>query len=161
MLVTSILSFSCNVSTHSKTEIIISATFFLSCANAVKLVQSKIYLYGKKLKVFVETEFFGGTLNLYIQNQYLLSPTAQSVALQIREQEVTGSIPSTANILSDDDSHCHRIHSCLTAVSCFDNGYVGKQPVAWNEYYVEYWLTLCQTTNFRLLQTERVCRRQF
>ena len=30
-----------------------------------------------------------------------------------------------------DDSHCDRIHSSLTAVRCFDNGYVGKQPVAW------------------------------
>ena len=24
------------------------------------------------------------------------------------------------------------------AVHCFDNGYVGKQPVAWKEYCVEY-----------------------
>ena len=39
-----------------------------------------------------------------------------------------------------DDSHCDRIHSCLTAVRCFDNNYLGKQPVAWIEYCVEYWL---------------------
>ena len=26
------------------------------------------------------------------------------------------------------------------AVRCFDNGYVGKQPVAWKEYCVECWL---------------------
>ena len=25
-----------------------------------------------------------------------------------------------------DDSHCDRIHSSLTAVHCFDDGYVGK-----------------------------------
>ena len=31
-----------------------------------------------------------------------------------------------------------------TAVCCFDNGYVGKQPVAWKEYCVEYWLTELQ-----------------
>ena len=37
-------------------------------------------------------------------------------------------------------SHCDRIHSSLTTVRCFDNGYVGKQPVAWKEYPVEYWL---------------------
>ena len=37
-----------------------------------------------------------------------------------------------------DDSHCDRIHSSLTTVRCFDNGYVGKQPVAWKEYCVEY-----------------------
>ena len=27
---------------------------------------------------------------------------------------------------------------------CFDNGYVGKQPVAWREYCAEYWLTAIQ-----------------
>ena len=31
-------------------------------------------------------------------------------------------------------------NSCLTAVQCFDSGYVGKQPVAWKEYFAEYWL---------------------
>ena len=39
-----------------------------------------------------------------------------------------------------DDRHCDRIHSFLTAIGCFDNGYVGKQPVAWKEYCVKYWL---------------------
>ena len=39
-----------------------------------------------------------------------------------------------------DDSHCDRIHSSLTAVRYFDNGYVGKQPVPWKEYCVDYWL---------------------
>ena len=33
-----------------------------------------------------------------------------------------------------DDSHCYRVHSSLTAVHCFYNGYVGKQPVAWIKY---------------------------
>ena len=28
----------------------------------------------------------------------------------------------------------------LTTVRFFDNGYVGKQPVAWAEYCAEYWL---------------------
>ena len=36
--------------------------------------------------------------------------------------------------------HCDRIHSSLTAVRCFDNGYVGKQPVAWKENCPECWL---------------------
>ena len=35
-----------------------------------------------------------------------------------------------------DGSHCNRIHSFPTAVHCFDSGYVGKQPVAWEEYCV-------------------------
>ena len=39
-----------------------------------------------------------------------------------------------------DDCHCDRIHSSLTAVLYFDNGYVGKQSVAWKEYCVEHWL---------------------
>ena len=43
-----------------------------------------------------------------------------------------------------DDSHCVRIHSFLTAVQCFDSGYVGKQPVAWKEYCAEYWLKQLQ-----------------
>ena len=38
------------------------------------------------------------------------------------------------------DSHCDRIHSSLTAVCCFNKGYLGKQPVAWKEYSAEYWL---------------------
>ena len=40
----------------------------------------------------------------------------------------------------NDDSHCDRIHSSLTAVHRFDNGYVEKQPVAWREYCAAYWL---------------------
>ena len=39
-----------------------------------------------------------------------------------------------------DDCHCDRIHHSLTNVRCFDNGYVGKQPVAWKEYCAEHWL---------------------
>ena len=38
------------------------------------------------------------------------------------------------------NSHCDRIHSSLTAVHCFQNGYEGKQPLAWKEYCAEYWL---------------------
>ena len=29
-----------------------------------------------------------------------------------------------------DDSQCERIHSFLTAAHCFNDGYVGKLPVA-------------------------------
>ena len=32
-----------------------------------------------------------------------------------------------------DDNHCDRIHSTLTAVHIFNNGYVQKQPVAWQK----------------------------
>ena len=36
------------------------------------------------------------------------------------------------------DSHCDMIHS--SRCHCFDDGYVGKQPIAWKEYCAEYWL---------------------
>ena len=40
-----------------------------------------------------------------------------------------------------DDSHCDRIHSSLTAIRWFDNGYVGKQPVALGKMTCAgYWL---------------------
>ena len=29
--------------------------------------------------------------------------------------------------------------SSLTAVQCFDDGYMGKQQVAWEEYCADYW----------------------
>ena len=58
-----------------------------------------------------------------------------------------------------DDSHCNRIHSSLTAICCFDNGSVRKQPVALKEYLADYCvteitlktlLTLCQMINLTL-----------
>ena len=39
-----------------------------------------------------------------------------------------------------DGSHYNRINFSLTAVRCFDNGYMRKQPVAWKEYCAEHWL---------------------
>ena len=41
--------------------------------------------------------------------------------------------------VGDTDSHYNRIDSTLTAVHCYHNGYVGKQPVPWKEYCGEYW----------------------
>ena len=32
------------------------------------------------------------------------------------------------------------ISPLITAVFCFDIGYVGKKPVAWKEYCADYWL---------------------
>ena len=48
-------------------------------------------------------------------------------------------ILSSGNGLRTDDSQCDRIHSSLTPVHCFKDGYVGKQPVAKKEYCGEYW----------------------
>ena len=53
---------------------------------------------------------------------------------------VSGSIPGSIFFPGIDDSHCDRIHSSLTAVRCFDKGYLGKQPVAWKEYSADYLL---------------------
>ena len=35
------------------------------------------------------------------------------------------------------DSHCNRINSSLTTVHSFEDCYMGKQPVAWKEYYAK------------------------
>ena len=48
-----------------------------------------------------------------------------------------------------DDSHCNRIQSSLCSVHCLDNGYVGKQPVAWKEYCAEFWLKELQKSMVR------------
>ena len=42
--------------------------------------------------------------------------------------------------------HCDRIHSSLTAVHCVHNDHVGKQRVAWKEYYAECWLKKIQVS---------------
>ena len=67
------------------------------------------------------------------------SPIAQSVALRLGGRWLDH--PARPIFFPRIDvSHCDRIYSSLTAIRCFDNDYVGKQPVAWKEYCVEYWL---------------------
>ena len=34
---------------------------------------------------------------------------------------------------------CDRIHCSLLAVHCFNDGYMGRQLVAWKQYCAEYW----------------------
>ena len=52
-----------------------------------------------------------------------------------------------------DGGHCDRIHYSLTAVRCFDDGYVGKQPRTRKEYCAEYWLPLSSIyTHFNTLK---------
>ena len=66
---------------------------------------------------------------------------AHFIALRTWEQEVA--VRSLARPIFFpwiDNSHCDRIHYSLTPVCCFNDGYVGKQPVAWKEYCVECWL---------------------
>ena len=52
-----------------------------------------------------------------------------------------------------DDSHSVRIHSSLTAVHYFNNGYVGKQPVARKKYCAEHWLKELQESMDRCTGT--------
>ena len=46
---------------------------------------------------------------------------------------------------------CNDLIDCiltfLTAVYCLDNDYVGKQPVAWKEYFEQYWKALQESMN--------------
>ena len=46
------------------------------------------------------------------------------------EQQIPG--------LKINDSHCDRIHSFLNGILCLDDVYMGKQPVAWEEYYAKH-----------------------
>ena len=84
--------------------------------------------------------------------QFLISPSpiAKSVLLRTLEQGVAGLITGMANIIQrTEDSHRDKIHSSLTAVHCFNNSYVGKQPVAWKEYCAESrkaWIGVLATT---------------
>ena len=43
------------------------------------------------------------------------------------------------------------IHSSLTTARCFDNGYVGKEPVARREYCAEYRLKEIQESKDRCI----------
>ena len=88
-------------------------------------------------------------------------PKAQSVVLQTWEHEVRS--PARPIFFPRiDDSHCDRIHSSLTTVRCFDNGYLGKLPVAWKEYCAEYWLKEVpyRVENF-VRKGEIACYKQF
>ena len=79
-----------------------------------------------------------------IKNRFSLNvqavPHSTVGSVRTWEQGFAGSIPGRGPIFfpTIDYSHCDRIHSSLTAVLCFDNGYVGKHPMAWKEYCAEY-----------------------
>ena len=83
------------------------------------------------------------------------SPIPHSVVLRTCELEVYGSIPARPIFFPRiDDSHCNEIHSSLTVVRCFDNGYVRNQQVVWKEYCAEYWLKELQESTCRHAITE-------
>ena len=75
-----------------------------------------------------------------ISRAHSSSPIVQSAAYRTWDKEVAGWIPGLGQYSSPriDDRHRERIHSSLTAVRCFDNGYMGRHPMAWKEYCAEY-----------------------
>ena len=42
---------------------------------------------------------------------------------------------SSANLFS----HCNRIRCCLTTDRCFDNGFLRKELMSWEEYFAKNW----------------------
>ena len=77
-------------------------------------------------------------LNILLQTSPV--PLDLSVAYMTTGHGVACSIPRLAKIFPGiDDIHFARIHSFLTASHCFDDGYVGKDPMAWEEYCAEKW----------------------
>ena len=71
---------------------------------------------------------------MYIISVFLI---AEPYSLVGSVQDLRSLVRSPARpifFLRIDDGHCDRIHFSPTTLHCFDNGYVGKQPVAWKEY---------------------------
>ena len=86
-----------------------------------------------------------------------LEPIAQFVVYRLENRRLL--VRSTACPIfytRIDDSHCKTIHSSLTTVHCFNDSYVGKQPVAWKEYCAEFLLTLSQTIPGFYMSAEQV-----
>ena len=72
----------------------------------------------------------------------LVNPEAEAPIAQLlfrtSDQEVNGSTPNLGNFfLGIEASHYDSVHSSLIADHCFSDG---KQPVAWKENFVKYWL---------------------
>ena len=97
---------------------------------------SVFYPFGELPAIFIKFRIVVCKLFLF-----RLSPIVPSVALRTEDRRSLVRSPARPILFPRiDDSHCDRIHSSLTTVSCFDNDYVRKQPVASKEYSVEHWL---------------------
>ena len=98
-------------------------------------VSTRVSLRSPRRLTRVDTFCF---LSIFVIIQSVTSHRAQSVAYRTLELEAAGSIRGHGQYFFQrlDD----RIHSSLTAVHCFDDGYVGKQLVAWKAYCAECWL---------------------
>ena len=127
MLVTSIFSFSTTFSTHFKTNF----SFWV-----------RLILLSSMLSVWTSVKSCGLVTNLETTRddknkdislrrflwRYILS-NSWSPGLENRRSLVRS--PAQPIFFPKiDDSYCDRIHSSLTTVHCFEDGYVRKQPVA-------------------------------
>ena len=73
------------------------------------------------------------TVVFFQQYRALIAPL---VEYRTWKQEVAGLIPGLVNFfLKNDDSHCDRMHSCLSAAHYFEDGYEAKQLLACKEYW--------------------------
>ena len=83
-------------------------------------------------------------MKAYLINMHLLVPRSRSSAkVKVKykgyisqKMAVLGAFMFYKHILFK----LYIIHYSFIAVHCFNNGYVGKQLVAWKEYCAEYWL---------------------
>ena len=71
---------------------------------------------------------------------FLPSPKAQSVACGLENGRSLVCSPARPIFFLRIATGFISLSLSLTAVCCFDNGYVGKQTVAWKEYCAQYWL---------------------
>ena len=116
----------------------------MSSANAFSFFKSKILPFSKKLIVKVPMKQSFRTIvwpkiyvdavrnymhSLYLKMKDIVAEPHSSVG-SVADLR-TGSPARPIFFSGIDDSHCDRIHSSLTTVHCFDDGYVGKQPMAW------------------------------
>ena len=85
--------------------------------------------------ILMSTHNIGFEIELYLGFYHSLlfrgaKSVAQSVGCKTGEQESLGRSTAQPIFLPRIEwNHCNRINSSFIAVHCFDNGYVGKQPV--------------------------------
>ena len=72
---------------------------------------------------------------------YFAIRTIAKYSSQAKNRRSLVRTPGSADILSELMKFIERqIHSSPNAVHCFEYGYVGKLPVAWEEHCGNYWL---------------------
>ena len=84
---------------------------------------------------FLYLHFIFSTLN-FIDQEVQKPPVKNFIGHT--DENTAGSIPSSAYFSPKiDDRHCNRIYWALFTCNCFEDGYMGKQPVA-SKYFSRY-----------------------